>query len=1408
MVFIMFDFKKFFSHHNTDFIVEANRGDTPESSVLLDNEDLDFLYQVDYEDWASALSTRYEVLLDELKRRDSARRTLEARFWDDFKKSYPTREDRENISLDSFVDFVKRFASQYNDYGKKIPTPVEDKIKFKNWESDFRKEYSKSFDRVKRKSSKDFLSDLRYMIFNYIVPFIDEKPGYPIKSSLDQSKSTRIKFYINRLIQKLETSKGESITLPDNAQVLKNLSRVLMSEIPVEMQSKGSYGFDLNTARMKNITLGSNPSYAVGKTRGFIFPTTRGSNGIPDLIRDLIRLNYQRHMGPLPSDENFKKYSHSEDGKPILTYRLAGGRRPIEDNFNYELIKKSIYYKIKNFIERNRDRDKWSTISDLGLYDIIDSRFRNDIESGAWATSSSSLMNKIFSKRSKILKDNNNSSGLTKERIVSDYVSDWRNISGNRPISDIFTEYFAEKQVDYMLQSGKAVSSPRILDGETKEERQANYDRIDVKLKKEIESKLSREEIEEFINSGRLSLGLKSIRGKKKLIPGGFGYAPVIMPFINTTVVGEDGESKTISVPLVRPGKYLSGVRPQVFSRDQEDESQINPDEIDSDEESGESENNKIPSTPSTSDRTSIYKLKDNEGNDKEVKVIDAQSTDRYVKKRGTGGAYYAIDTKGASRKYSFNRWKESDINKFMKVWAHPDKPGQVFDRSTIIRVYSGKGEDDGLFGKYLTSLYDDVDAYDFYKDEKLPVGLPFSLRGYRVGKENEIPKRDDEKPEGETRSASSTATSNLGLTILPSDSAPEIIGFEPVVKAIKDCLSMKVKVCANDGNVGFRVYLLENPDKIQQLHDYVVKQTMLGKNRGIWKDFLGEDGQRKSPKYVFCSIIGKWLQAKSSSIGSDAPIHGQTSRKDRRNLIGASSVQAFMSDLDKYKEYVLDLGKKNQSSGRPSSLTRKVLNSIKNVKALGDDDDDQITDWFYPGYKELDSKSKGDFLADKNNFAPDIAEWKFGPPTELRKLLTSFYETDKSISQEDKDSLLEKIKQEKEYLVGNGSYESGIIGLDSYIFNQKTFDEIPENSDIPIRQQILGSHKWTNGVYNKDIEIISQLPVREKEQENDQEEKRVVEKDPLIDEQNEYLKDFKQKFLSLSPLIRSFLLKIGDISSLSDDGSPLAPELTNNISKIDRIYGKTGGSTQKFVNLISSLYIIFGSDDSLLNNFSSFVDRVVYSPKKPDDDPMIVNRTTGAEQEFVKKNPGSSTKDFLKQIELITNDILNLNLGFNSIIDSLINSLSKDENYRKSLSLFFNQLSDKDNKILPSDVLGFFRSNIYKPGGLNAPNVEFLPYKDNTSKIEKIYTKILMAIRSSKSILRRVDAANLLNNPDFTNVGKISRLEVVQVIKAQPDIQKKKEIAKRVKEFYISRNSWNSLDSYFKGFIDNTINQ
>jgi len=1389
----MFNFKNFFSkNHNTDFILEANKGDTPESAILIDNEDLDFLYQLDYKYWADAMIARYDVLLDELKIRDEKRRTVEMVFLKEFKKAYHSREDRQTISLDSFVDFVKRFATQYNDYGDRNSTPIEEKSRFKNWENDFRREYGRSFDRVKMKNSKDFISDIRYMIFNYIVPFVKEQPKYIIRS---RRSSVWAKFYINRLIQKLETTRGEDITLPDNSHVLKNLSKVLMSEIPLEMPNTGSYGFDLNSARTKNFSLGSNQPYVLGKTRGFTFPS---ESGISELIRNLIKLNYQRHMGPLPSDENFKKYSQvGEDGSPSLVYKTAGVGRSLEDNFNYDTIENNISNKIRNFIVRNLKLDSWTKVLDAGLYDIIDSKFRNEIESGEWALDPKLAREVIRAKPG----ESKSKGGAVDPRMAADYVSVWRNISGNAMLQKLFSKEFSKKQVDHMLQAGQLVSGPRILDGDTPEERRINFDRIDSELKKEIEKNLSNEEIEEFINTGRLPLNASNIQGKIKLVPGKFRIHPVIMPFIKMKVLTKDEEgndkSDEISVPLIKPGKYLSGFGSSNSKDDEKEEE----DSQDSQDSQDLQISGKIPSSPSTSDRTSIYKLKDENGEEKEVKVIDAQSTERYIKKTGTGGAYYTIDTKGQSKKYSFSRWKESDKKKFMKVWSHPGMAGQNFDTNTIISIYKklfGSDEDSNV----VDEIYGGVDAYDFYKDEKLPPGLPYVLRAYRLGREDETPRASGD---ADPSQPSTTSTSNLGITILnTSSSTPEIIGFDPVIKAIKNCLKPGgAKVCHNDANEGFRDYLLEDPGRIQELHDYMVKETMVGGNKGVWKEFLGEGGRRASAILRFCSIMGKWMQSEGSRLSKRAPQHGQAPRKDRKELIGHLSRQAFDADYKNYVSSLSDLGKGSNSNTSSSSL-KKIFDDIRKVKVLTEDDSDEITNWFYPGYKDLDSKLQGSFMADKNNFKITSEIWAGGePPTDLRKVIKNLDEIKGRISQDDKDILLDKLKKEKEFLVGEGegSVENGFIGLNSYIFNPKIFEKVPDfeenTNELTIRQLISNIHKSTSYIYNKDIEALEQIQPYKKE---DEVERQTI--DSISDEQDEYIKQFKKQFLSIDPTLNSLLINLFKLNNLES-----SLEVSRTIKNIDAFIGGSENSTSKFINNISILYYLFGNNNySLIKSLGILIYKIRKEIKEGEKTSWAAG-TTEVEKEFVKKNPGSSTKDFYAIIENIITDTLKVNFYLNQLFDNLILSLSRNEEYKKSLGLFLRKIVE--NKELGMEVLSFFRSNLYKSGVLKAPaGANVSPYKDNTQYIEKLQADFMDVTRKYKPLLPRVSASTLLNNPDDPNIsiGKISRLEVLQVLDRQPDIAKKSAIAKRVKDFYVKQEMWDSQDSYFKKRIESAI--
>lgn len=1375
MAFKMFNFKNFFgNNHNTDFIVEANRGDTPESSVLLDEEDLDFLYQVDYNFWTYAISTRYEVLLDELKNRDAIRKKIEAQFVKDFNSVYKTKEEREGISLDSFVDFVNVFASNFNDYGEKVSTPISDKAKFKNWEKDFRNEYGEDFDKVKKVGSRSFFHDLRYMICGYIVPFVKENKAYPLKGTPGRTRIF-VPMYINRLIQKLETTKGEEITLPANNHKLLNLSRVLSKEVPVDMKKKGTYGFDLSRARTQNIPLGPNRSTALGKTRGFTFPSIEGSKSIKNLVRQLVKFNYQRHMGPLPSDENFKKFSGvNEKGEPVLTYKFVKIKRNLEDNFNYDVIKNSIKNKIITFISNNRKLSSWSKVKDHGLFDIIDSKFQNEIETGSWANTSNALTNYIIKNKSGLTQSSENQD---KSLEAATYVSNWQNITGNRPIEAKFAEYFSEKQLEHLLESGKMVSGPRILDGDDEESRRQNYLRLDPESKRELEKKLSEEDINEFIKTGRLPLNLKTIAGKKKLVPGEMDYAPVVLPFLKTKVVDPDGKEQEISVPLLKPGKYLSGLSGGAIDdgeseADQDSKAQDNERDIGYEEDdSEESDKLKDFTTPSTSDRTSVYRLKDENGDEKEVKVIDASSSERYVKKPGVGGVYYSIDTKGESRKFGFNRWKKSDKYAFIKVWSHPEHSEQVFSFGDVKNKYQQ------LFGKRILDIYDEVDPIEFYSNKNLPDYYPFILNGYKIGKENDIPRasRDDQE---DSSSNVSSATDPLGLKIIKSNSSPEIMGFPLVVKAINDCLTMKRKVCNNDGNEGFRVWLLESPQRIQDLHDYVVGQVMDGGNNGIWKTFVGDSGEKKGAIPVFCSIIGKWQQKSSNTLKSSMN-HGQVGRKLRKNLIGALSVAVFKQDLSKYQEYLDGLEKKSKQSNNSNSS--RLLNSIDSVKVLGDDDDDKVAEWFYPGYEN--SEDKGSFQTNPENFKPDMEDWRFGPPTELRNFLKSFYESDKTrITQDQKDILLKKIKDEKEFLVGNGSADQGVIGTDSYIFNKSIFDETPGENSLTIKQQIQALHSYTNQIYEKDISYVSELKVAGKK-----DKEQVAEDDILSDESNEYIKNFKEKFYSISPIVKKLILGVIKVNNTQDS------QLAATSNYLYKFMNKPQTSNEGFVQNISILYYILSNDkNSLLKSYPQFLE-------------SLGTGTSNAEVEYVRKNPGSNTKTFLSSLNSIGEMFVDVAANFEDIIDDLLYKIKNDDAYKASISLFMKDLISKN--LMSNEVVRFLRSNLYKPGGLEAPEGANIPaYFNPLPDIHKIQSKTASFIRSYSSTLRRIDMGNLTTDSGFSNIGKIKRGEIVNLINSKKENLEKSNIAKKVKDYYVKSGEWERLDSYFKRFIDSNI--
>lgn len=1343
----MFDFKNFIKDQ---FIYEANIGESPENAVLIDNDDLDFLYQFDYQYWRHALHSRYEVLLDLLRSRDNVRKSIEAQFIKSFNSLYPKPSDRQNISLESFIDFVNNFASNFNDYGQKRETSANEKVKFKNWEKDFRAEYADSFDYAKKRNSRDFLKNIRYMILDYLVPFALEKNSYPVKFNEkyvkdDQGNIVKANFYINRLIQKLETNQGSEILLPDGNLSLTNLSKVLAKKEPLQLDRIGKYGFDMSKARVEEIG-----GAALGKTRGFTFPQIRsGSSGLTKVFNDLMRLNYQRHMGDLPSDENFGSYADmkTDSGEPALVYKkLEAKSRNLEDNLNLENLRISIENKLKNFIARNRTQKNWSILKEYGLYDIIDKKFSDEIEQGAWAASSDRMIKYIIDN----LPDGYKVEGNKKD-FVTRYVSDYRKVSGNYPIWIKFSKYFADKQVENILNSRnleRTFYSPRILDGESYEDRKVNFERIEPKLKKQLIDGLSSSELEDFIKTGRLPLKLRD----KKLIPGKFTHAPIILPFLKTT----SPEGSSISVPLIKPGKYLTGFTGVKDSGNEEQDADSSEDIQDDSDEEG-SNYLKNTTTPSTSDRTSVYINVDNEGNEKEVKIIDADSTDRYVSKQGARGAYYTTkkNERGYGKKrFGFSIWKKTDKELFLKVFSHPEY-NQNFSIDDVVTKY------EQLFGK---DIYNEVfrdleDPEEFYKNKELIDGFPFRLQAWRVAPENQGKYRDEEGPRtssGEDNIFVNASGRDGNLTIVP-DSGGDIIGFPFVINAIKKCLTTKSRVCNNDAYLGMRTYYFEDPDRVQDLHDFVVKECI---DTNIWKKFTSKTSAINS----FCSIIGIYFQ-KGGNLG-------QASRKKRLELIGSESNEYFKRMLSVYQSHLEELESKKTPSTNKKKLS--ILSLIDKVSSLSDDDDDKIVEWFFPGYGQKNQNEKGNFITDPTNFSPSFTEWNKGqPPTDLKDLLSLIYDNLDAIPENYKKKLIESLQKEKEYL-------EEVVGTNSYIWSDNILNHKTDYGFI--KDQIQSFSKYIKDIYEADIEKISRMPVADITSDYEEEEENIdrdTEKKDAADLADDYMAVFSSYFSNVNIT--------GILRSLNENYIKI-PFLRSNIM----VNPEKSNKTADRISLLD-MFLNGTKKNSLISLFDFIISDKATGIEAPS--PQLY-KTTIYEKDFIRENKDARSTTFLKVLYNISIGLYKLSDAFDDALKQLEKDVS-DPDKRNKISQFIKQnFAEKESSKL------FLVSCIYR-NNQKALDHYGVKYYNFNSLVEVLFQKLSNMNRPS--VLRRIDSHSLFSG-ESTDISKLSSWELIKLINSKSTDVEKSDLAKKIKDFYLSKNKWNFAEPFFKKYIDSRI--
>ena len=83
-------FKEFFkaNHDYSVFLEMAYREHVVKRPVSIDNEDIDFLYQVDQKDWPDALDKRYDVLYKSLENRDKVRTNVKKELFKQLEKAF------------------------------------------------------------------------------------------------------------------------------------------------------------------------------------------------------------------------------------------------------------------------------------------------------------------------------------------------------------------------------------------------------------------------------------------------------------------------------------------------------------------------------------------------------------------------------------------------------------------------------------------------------------------------------------------------------------------------------------------------------------------------------------------------------------------------------------------------------------------------------------------------------------------------------------------------------------------------------------------------------------------------------------------------------------------------------------------------------------------------------------------------------------------------------------------------------------------------------------------------------------------------------------------------------------------------------------------------------------------------
>ena len=1036
-------FKEFFkaNHDYSVFLEMAYREHVVKRPVSIDNEDIDFLYQVDQKDWPDALDKRYDVLYKSLENRDKVRTNVKKELFKQLEKAFGKKKlagIRDKDFKNKFKQLVLDFASKYNDYGDAGPGEFNI-IKLKDWLDNDLENYdleTKISEIGYRNSDvKNAFKDFVYYIVDAIVPFA--------KEGKEQFEDTFINFYINRLIQKLETTKGKNYIVPNSNPYsptnLPNIKSVLPSEVSkkIKLRSSGEYGFDLSgveeTSRSGEKRIGS---------KSFAFPSSPGKK-----VRDLLALNFHRHLGPLPSDENPSSFDGlAAEGK--FKYKIARShnvsktsshdQKPrLKDNYILDKKAQGLKNSISKILTKAQSLNykNWDDPKLIDLWEIIGRS--DEVTDGSWfdnaGLNNDEDLKNIFGKKETGVYEtriNPNTNESEKHELLAwqlakreKWFSELKTtkgggVAGNSRLKEKFSEYFSRLVATKIFSSSKQLSPQILSDKETEEFSDDGHPRIDKEELDQIKKSLTPEQFDVFKKTGRFPYSLNQDKKNPEITIGknpkngkhepGFMMLPTIKHTVD--IIDKDGNKigeKIIHLPVINGSRFIKATPSPLKKSKISDEDEDSDDE-DSDDEDSDSEQDSnsgyskpITTTRGSSEVKSIEEIdKIYYKNPEKYKGTELEVAVKAYRDPDSGGIYtYNGKTKNVLDGFVFD-----DIyNKMYPIDTYQHGPAGVTGVH-FRQEDSGKRPETGVLRttrRKISGIFGQI------KDAKgLTPALTRLGYGRKVGLFSEKPmdeykqmrwtgfkierfgnkKRSSEE---EIESDGVNKQEKISSITQTNSGDSEIEGYYDIITGISQCLLNKgAQACGTGVDASVKNTLLNDVNLILKAHDFILDALI---NNVSNKDYKTSVSRIKFAN----SELGKVLQK---------PTFGQESRKNRKEVANLDTSNVD-TELHPFRKDSAEEEDPNSNKPKRDLIEDRFIETI----------------FDFPGKENQANKlSKGDREKTIEILSGLLEDPEQGVAANLNTYsgLTQELDGYEKISEEAKNRLLDKINKQKNQLL------------------------------------------------------------------------------------------------------------------------------------------------------------------------------------------------------------------------------------------------------------------------------------------------------------------------------------------------------------------------------------------------------